>query len=123
MKQHLLGEQLKEVSFGDLITLLSLVLGLQKEYLEEEYEKGKKEEAGMLRAYGYQVNVGELLELVQVYTGQFPIPTIDAETYVVKVNYKNQDGSQVVAESDFQPSYCDALYEIVKKLLKDKVIS
>lgn len=50
------------------------------------------------------------------------IPTINEDTYLVKVNYKNEDGDQIEANSDFKPSYCDALYEIVKKLLIDKVI-
>lgn len=122
MKQHLLAEQLQEISYEKRIILLSLVLGLEKGYLSEEYEKGQKDELTLLRSYAYKVNVGELLELVEVYAGKFPVPTIKGDTYSINVTFKDNDGEEVVADSDFHTSYVDALYEIVKKLLNKNVI-
>ncbi|MCM8709575.1 hypothetical protein M2651_00890 [Clostridium sp. SYSU_GA19001] len=122
MKQHLLGNQLLEINFEDRITLLSLVTGLTKEYIENEYKKGMKDEEGMLLSYGYSVKVGELIEIVEDYTGQFPIPEIKNDKYRVKICSENMNRKTINFDSDFQSSYCDALYEVVKYLLKEKFI-
>ena len=76
LKQHLAADNLKELSYEDRITLLSMVLGLNKDYMKEEYDIGLKDEEIMLIEYGSKVNIGELMEIVQSYTGQFPIPTM-----------------------------------------------
>jgi hypothetical protein len=122
MKQHLLAEQLKELPYKERVTLLSLVTGLTKEYLKSEYEYGTKNEDGMLAAYGYTVMVGELIELIENYTRRFPIPTINESKYNVAVTFKNHENNIVELSSGYKTSYCDALYEIVKKLLSEKYI-
>jgi hypothetical protein len=114
MKQHLLANQLKEVDFEDRITLLSLATGLTRDYVREEYKKGMRDEEGMLMEHGFALKIGELIEIIQDFTGEFPIPEIEAGKYRVKIS---------LADSDFQPTYCDALYEVVKILLKNKHIN
>lgn len=113
MKQHVFGAQLKEIDFQDRVTLLSLATGLTKEYVADEYKKGMKDEDSMLLKYGYDLKVGELIEIIQDFSREFPIPEIEHQKYRVKIS---------VADSGFQPSYCDALYEVVKVLLKNGII-
>jgi hypothetical protein len=123
MKQHLEGKQLQEINYEDRITLLSLVTGLTREYLKEEYQKGLKDESGMLASYGYYVKVGELIELIEEFVCQFPIPEIKNGQYRVSILGEDLRARKIEADSDFQPTYCDALYEVVKYLLKEKYIS
>jgi hypothetical protein len=122
MKQHLLGEQLMEINYEERLVLLSLVTGLEKQYLKEEYEAGKSNEEAMLRSYGYQVNIGELIAPIEDYTRQFPFPIVSNGKYAINISWTNSQNNLIELYSDYQPSYCDALYEIVKKLLKDKYI-
>jgi hypothetical protein len=122
IKQHLLASQLKEVDFEDRIALLSLATGLTKEYVREEYRKGMKNEDGMLIEYGFALKIGELMEIIQDFTGQFPVPEIVSGKYRVKIVWKDLNGKDAEADSDLQGSYCDALYEVVKQLLKGKHI-
>lgn len=122
MKQHLFGNQLLEIDFEDRMTLLSLVTGLTREYVKDEYKKGMKDEEGMLLSYGYSVKVGELIEIIEDYTGQFPVPEIKNNKYRVKISGENPSGRKIDVDSDFQPTYCDALYEVVKYLLKEKFV-
>ncbi|ERI90059.1 hypothetical protein HMPREF1982_04326 [Clostridiales bacterium oral taxon 876 str. F0540] len=122
MKQHLLASQLKEVDLEDRITLLSLATGLTKEYVRDEYRKGMKNEEGMLIEYGFALKIGELMEIIQDFTGQFPIPEIASGRYRVKIAWKDLNGRDAEADSEFQANYCDALYEVVKQLLKGKHI-
>jgi hypothetical protein len=114
MKQHVFGNQLKEIDFEDRIALLSLATGLTREYVKDEYKKGLRDEDAMLLKYGYDLKVGDLIEIIQDFTGEFPIPEIIGGKYRVKISK---------ADSDFQPTYCDALYEVVKVLLKNKHIT
>lgn len=119
MKQHLLGKQLREIKYEDRLTLLSLVLGLNRQYLIDEYNKGlKKNEDGMLMEYGYKVNVGEMIEIIQSHTGQFPMPTIESGKYLVDIAWITQAGVSDKSSSGYQDEYCDALYEVVKDLFK-----
>lgn len=123
MKQHLISSQLKELEYGDRITLLSLATGLTKEYMDEEYQKGIKREDDMLFKYGYDVKVGEMIQMIEDSTGQFPCPIIEKGSYRIKISGKSLQGSNIEADSDFKPTYCDALFEIIKTLLKNKYIS
>ena len=119
MKQHLLGSQLMELPFEERIILLSIVTGLNITKMKEEYEKGIRDEGGMLAAYGFQVDIGSLIEIVEDYTEQFPSPVIKHEKYAVKLSVKDAENEFY---SDFHDTYCDALFEIVKKLLAKKII-
>lgn len=114
MKQHVNGAQLKEIDFEERITLLSLATGLTKDYVREEYKKGIKDEDSMLLKYGYDLKVGELIEIIEGFTSEFPIPEIVNGKYKVKITE---------ADSEPQLTYCDALYEVVKVLLKKKIIT
>jgi hypothetical protein len=114
MKQHLTGNQLREIDFQDRITLLSLSTGLTRDYVKDEYKKGMKDEEGMLMEYGFGLKVGELIEIILDFTGEFPVPEISGGKYRVKI---------ALADSDFHPTYCDALFEVVKALLKNRHIS
>ncbi|GFP74774.1 hypothetical protein [Clostridium fungisolvens] len=122
MKQHLIGKQLKEIGYDDRIKLLSLVTGLTREYLADEYKRDDKHEDDLLLKYGYDVKVGELIEIIQDYTGQFPAPTLNNQQYEVVVSLKNNNGEVIEAKSGLQETYCDALYEIVKFLLNNNYI-
>jgi hypothetical protein len=113
MKQHLLAKQLKELDFEDRIILISLATGLTREYVRDEYKKGMKDEDGMLMEYGFELKVGDLIEIIENFTNEFPIPEISGGKYRVKTS---------LADSDFQPTYCDSLFEVVKVLLKNKHI-
>ncbi|MFL0267562.1 hypothetical protein [Candidatus Clostridium radicumherbarum] len=113
MKQHVNGAQLKEIDLDERISLLSLVTGLAKDYVSDEYRKGMKDEDSMLLKYGYDIKVGDLIEMIEDFTGEFPTPEIVSGKYKVKIS---------AADSEFQVSYCDALYEVVKILLKKKII-
>jgi hypothetical protein len=114
VKQHISANQLKEVDFDDRITLLSLATGLTRDYVRDEYKKGVRDEEGMLMEYGYALKIGELIEIIEDFTGEFPVPEITGGKYRVKIS---------LADSDFQSTYCDALYEVVKILLKNKHIT
>ncbi|GKU26709.1 hypothetical protein [Clostridium folliculivorans] len=122
MKQHLSGKQLKEISYDNRIKLLSLVTGLTREYLGDEYKRDTKHEDELLLKYGYDVKVGELIEIIQDYTGQFPTPNLNNQQYEVVVSLKNNKGEVIEAKSELQESYCDALYDIVKFLLNNDYI-
>lgn len=122
MKQHLNGNQLKELNFEDRISLLSLVLGLNKEYMEDEYTKGVKNEESMLLGYGYKVNVGELMEIIQNYGGTFPVPTINKNKYSLNITWKNENGETITSSVEGKDEYIDALYEVVKDLFSKKKI-
>ena len=122
MKQHLFAEQLKELSYEERIVLLSLVTGLTKDYLRDEYREGIKDEDAVLRAYGFNVKVGEMIEIIESYTRQFPVPTIEHGKYAINLKWKNIREEEMEAHSDFKDSYCDALFEIVKQLLKARYI-
>jgi len=122
MKQHLLGEQLKEISYEQRIVLLSFVTGLNKEYMEAEYAKGIKDEESMLRAYGFDVKIGELIELIYNYTRQFPNVAISEGEFSISVSLEDEKGNTVEFNTNPQPSYCDALYVVVKELLNKKYI-
>jgi hypothetical protein len=122
MKQHLNGKQLKELEYEDRITLLSLATGLTKAYMDDEYRHGLSHEDDMLLKYGYDVKIGELIEIVEDYTGQFPVPTVEKGQYRVKLSGKSLLGINIEVDSDFQSTYCDALFEIIKVLLKNKYI-
>lgn len=123
MKQHLLGNQLREIDYEDRITLIALAIGLTKDYVREEYRKGIKNEDGMLMEYGFALKVGELMEIIQDFTGEFPIPEISGGKYRVKISWIDLNNNKADADSDYQMNYCDALYEIVKVLLKGKYIN
>jgi hypothetical protein len=114
MKQHINGAQLKEIDFEQRITLLSLATGLTKEYVRNEYSKGMKDEDSMLLKYGYDLKVGELIEIIENFTSEFPVPEIVNGKYKVKIS---------AADSQPQLTYCDALYEVVKVLLNKKIIT
>jgi len=114
MKQHVNGVQLKEIELEERITLLSLATGLTKDYVKDEYKKGMKDEDSMLLKYGYDLKVGELIEIIEDFTGEFPLPEVANGKYKVKI---------LETDSEFQQTYCDALYEIVKVLLKKKIIT
>ena len=122
MKQHLLGKQLKEISYDNRIKLLSLVTGLTREYLGDEYKRDTKHEDELLLKYGYDVKVGELIEIILDYTGQFPTPNLNNQQYEVIVNLKNNNGEVIEAKSELQENYCDALYDVVKFLLNNYYI-
>ncbi|WP_160679456.1 hypothetical protein [Clostridium sp. C8-1-8] len=122
MKQHLLGRQLKEIEYEDRITLLSLVTGLTREYLMDEYTKDCKNEEELLLKYGYDVKVGELIEIIQDYTGTFPAPSIKNKNYEVMVRVQDSKDSDIEIKSGVKETYCDALYEIVKFLLNNDYI-
>ena len=122
MKQHLSGNQLKELSYEDRISLLSLVLGLNREYMEKEYAKGIKNEDSMLLGYGYKVNVGELMEIIQNYGGTFPVPTINKNKYSLNITWKNENGETITSSVEGKDEYIDALYEVVKDLFSKKKI-
>ncbi|MBK1810063.1 hypothetical protein JHL18_05315 [Clostridium sp. YIM B02505] len=122
MKQHLLGRQLKEINYDDRIRLLSLVTGLTREYLRDEYKRDSKHEDELLLKYGYDVKVGELIEIIQDYTRQFPAPKINNQQYEVVINLKDNNGEVIEVESGLQETYCDALYEVVKFLLNNNYI-
>ncbi|SHK49103.1 hypothetical protein SAMN02745163_03904 [Clostridium cavendishii DSM 21758] len=123
MKQHLLGKQLKEVRFEERITLLSLVLGLNREYLIEEYNQGLKREDAMLMEYGYKINVGEMIGIIQAHTGVFPMPIIENGMYSINLEWTTKEGVNDKAVSQKYDEYCDALYEIVKDLFKKGYIA
>lgn len=114
MKQHVNGAQLKEIDFEERVTLLSLATGLTKEYVKDEYNKGLKNEDSMLLKYGYDLKIGELIEIIEDFTGEFPAPEAASGKYRVKIS---------AADSQLQSTYCDALYEVVKVLLKKKIIT
>lgn len=122
MKQHLFGDQLKEISYEERIILLSHVTGLNMQYMKEEYVKGIKEEEGMLRAFGFEVKLGELIELIYNYTRQFPNPVVSQGSFTVDISFDDGKGNITEYKSGTHLAYIDALYEIVKKLLKDKYI-
>jgi hypothetical protein len=113
MKQHLTADQLKEIEFEDRITLISLATGLTRDYVREEYKKGIRNEEGMLMEYGFALKVGELMEIIEDFTSEFPVPEISGGKYRIKIS---------IADSGFQATYCDSLYEIVKVLIKNKHI-
>ncbi|QAA34322.1 hypothetical protein [Clostridium manihotivorum] len=122
MKQHLLGRQLKDIEYEHRITLLSLVTGLTREYLMDEYPRDCKNEEESLLKYGYDVKVGELIEIIQDYTGRFPAPSIKNNNYEVTVKLEDSNDSEIEIKSGVKETYCDALYEIVKFLLKNDYI-
>jgi hypothetical protein len=123
MKQHLSGNQLKELSYENRISLLSLVVGLNKEYLQEEYSRGMKNEDAMLLEYGYRVNLGELMEIIQNYTGKFPVPTVDTDKYSLNITWKNEDEKIFTSSVEGKSEYIDALYEVVKDLFaKNQIV-
>lgn len=122
MKQHLSASQLKELEYGDRITLLSLATGLTKEYMDDEYKKGLKREDDMLFKYGYDVKIGEMIQMIEDFTGKFPSPIIEKGSYRIKILGTSLHGNNIEVDSDFKPTYCDALFEIVKSLLKNKHI-
>lgn len=113
MKQHVNGAQLKEIDLDERISLLSLATGLTKDYVRDEYRKGMKDEDNMLLKYGYDLKVGDLIEIIENFTGEFPTTEVANGKYRVKISS---------ADSEFQLTYCDALYEVVKILLKKKII-
>jgi hypothetical protein len=113
MKQHINGAQLREIDLNERISLLSLVTGLTKEYVSDEYRKGMKDEDSMLLKYGYDIKVGDLIEIIEDFTGEFPTPEVVGGKYKVKIS---------TADSEFKVSYCDALYDVVKVLLKKNII-
>lgn len=117
MRQHLNAQQLKELDYENRITLIALVIGVNKEYMKNEYSKGLKNEDAMLLEYGYKVNVGELMEIVQSYTGQFPIPTINNEMFELNLIRVDRNGEKENMCSGQNSEYIDALYEIVKMIL------
>ena len=123
MKQHLFGSQLKEIEYNNRIVLISLVTGIKREYVEDEYNKGIKREEDMLRKYAYNVNIGELIEIIENNTGQFPVPIVNRGEYKIYIEWMNSNGDKFCIESDIYQSYCDALFEIVKKLFISNNIS
>lgn len=123
MKQHISASQLAELNYEERIILISFVTGLEKDYAKEEYEKGKRNEEDMLRSYGYYINIGQMIEIILNYTGQFPTPIILNDKYAVKISWKNDKGENVEFSSESQLDYCDALYEIVKQLLNNKYVA
>jgi hypothetical protein len=123
MKQHVSAEQLTELNYEERLTLIAFVTGLEKNYAKEEYKKGKKDEEDMLRSYGYYINIGQLIEIIFDYTGQFPTPITLDNKYAVKISWKNDNGETVEFFSGDQVDYCDALYEIVKQLLNNKYVA
>jgi hypothetical protein len=122
MKQHLSGNQLKELNYEDRISLLSLVVGLNIDYLEEEYARGMKNEDAMLLEYGYRVNIGELMEIIQNYTGKFPVPTVFRDKYSLDITCKNENEETFTSSAADKSEYIDALYEVVKDLFAKKQI-
>lgn len=122
MKQHLFGDQLKELNYEERIILLSHVTGLNRQYMSEEYSKGIKDEEGMLRAFGFEVKIGELIELIYNYTRQFPSPVVSQGNFAVDISFEDGKGNAIEYKSGTHQAYIDALYEIVKKLLNEKYI-
>ncbi len=122
MKQHLLGKQLKELEYEDRLTLLSLVVGQNRQYLTDEYKKGLRNEDGMLMEYAFKVNVGEMIEIIQSYTGEFPMPTIQDGNYSISIDWITKAGVNDNASAVGKDEYCDALYEIIKDLFKKHYI-
>ena len=122
MKQHLLGEQLKEIDYEQRIILLSFVTGLNKEYMKAEYAKGMKDENTMLRAYGFDVKIGELIELIYNYTSQFPNVEISEGEFTIRISLEHEKGNITQFNTKPQPTYCDALYVVVKELLNNNYI-
>lgn len=122
MKQHLSGNQLKELNFEDRISLLSLVLGLNREYMEKEYNKGLKNEDSMLLEYGYKVNIGELMEIVQNYAGTFPLPNVNKGEFSLSVTWKNEKGETFTSSVENKDEFIDTLYDVVKDLFSKKQI-
>ncbi|GLC29315.1 hypothetical protein [Clostridium omnivorum] len=122
MKQHLFGDQLKEINYEERIILLSHVTGLNSEYMKEEYAKGIKDEEGMLRALGFEVKIGELIELIYNYTRQFPSPIVSQGSFAVHISFDDGKGNKIEYKSGTHMAYIDALYEIVKNLLNEKYI-
>ena len=122
MKQHLLGEQLREINYEERIILLSLVTGLNKEYMRAEYAKGIKDEENMLRAYGFDVKIGEMIELIYNYTRQFPNTIIAEGEFSINISIDDEAGNSTEFHTNPQPTYCDALYKVVKELLNKNYI-
>lgn len=122
MKQHLSASQLKELEFEDRITLLSLATGLTREYMKDEYRQGSKHEDDMLIKYGYDVKVGEMIEIIEDFTGVFPSPIVEKGKYEIKISGKSLKGDNIDIDSDFQATYVEALFEIIKTLLTNKYI-
>lgn len=122
MKQHLYADQLKELSYNNRITLLSLTMGLDKNYLRQEYKENTKDEEGQLRAYGFEVKVGDMIEVVEDYTGKFPSPEIAQGKYLINLELDSKEKETVKLSSGAQSEYCDALFEIIKKLLEKDII-
>lgn len=122
MKQHLLGEQLKEINYEERIILLSFVTGLNKEYMRAEYNKGIKDEDNMLRVYAFDVKIGEMIELIYNYTRQFPNAIVAEGEFSIIVPIEDELGNITEFDTNPQPTYCDALYIVVKELLNKNYI-
>lgn len=122
MKQHLYAEQLKELSYNNRITLLSLAMGLDKSYLRQEYKENSKDEEGQLRAYGFEVKVGDMIEAIEDYTEKFPIPEIEQGKYLINLEFISKDEETIKLTSEYQPTYCDALFKIIKSLFDKNII-
>lgn len=123
MKQHLFESQLRELNHGDLMTLLSHVTGLEKTYMEEEFDRAiKKDESGALRSFGFDVKIGELIELIYNYTREFPNPITENGMFKIKMNLTNEDEETYTFETEPMLEYCDALFEVLKHLFKENYI-